>query len=107
MAEKKEKFEVIIVFVNSGFADVVMNAAREEGARGGTIIHARGTGTGDMEKKYNIIITPDKEMIMILVNNTIKDKVLQAIYKAAGLATDGQGIAFTLPVNDVVGLKFD
>ena len=102
-----DKFEVIVVFVNSGFADVVMNAAREEGARGGTIIHARGTGTADMEKKYNIIITPDKEMIMILVNDKIKDKVLSAVYKAAGLGSDGQGIAFTLPVEDVVGLKFD
>ena len=102
-----DKFECIIVLVNSGFADVVMNAAREEGARGGTIIHARGTGTADMEKKYNIVITPDKEMIMILVNDKIKDKVLAAIYKAAGLGSDGQGIAFSLPVDDVVGLKFD
>ena len=107
MAEKKSEHEVIIVLVNSGFADVVMNAAREEGARGGTIIHARGTGTSDIGKKYNIIITPDKEMIMILVNQNIKDKVLSAIYKQAGLASPGQGIAFTLPVNDVVGLKFE
>jgi len=84
-----------------------MNAAREQGARGGTIVHARGTGTAEMEKKYNIIITPDKEMIMILVNQSIKEKVLSAIYKAAGLGTDGQGIAFTLPVEDVVGLKFN
>ncbi|MBR0440022.1 MAG: P-II family nitrogen regulator [Bacilli bacterium] len=103
----EEKFEVIIAFVNSGFSDLVMNAAREEGARGGTIVHARGTGTAEMEKKYNIIITPDKEMIMILVNQAIKEKVLSAIYKAAGLGTDGQGIAFTLPVEDVVGLKFN
>lgn len=105
--EKKSKFEVIIVLVNSGFADVVMNAARDEGARGGTIIHARGTGNGEIGKKYNIIITPDKEMIMILVRDDIKENVLSAIYKAAGLASPGQGIAFTLPVNDVVGLKFD
>ena len=103
----EEKFEVIIAFVNSGFSDLVMNAAREEGARGGTIVHARGTGTAEMEKKYNIIITPDKEMIMILVNQAIKEEVLSAIYKAAGLGTDGQGIAFTLPVEDVVGLKFN
>lgn len=103
----EEKFEVIIAFVNSGFSDLVMNAAREQGARGGTIVHARGTGTAEMEKKYNIIITPDKEMIMILVNQSIKERVLSAIYKAAGLGTDGQGIAFTLPVEDVVGLKFN
>lgn len=101
------KHEVIIAIVNSGFSEVVMNAAREEGARGGTIIHARGTGTKAMEQKYGIIITPDKEMIMILVKESIRDKVLSAIYKATGLATDGQGIAFAMPVTDVIGLRFD
>lgn len=102
-----DKFEVIIALVNAGFAGVAMDAARECGARGGTILHARGTGTKEMEKKYGIIITPEKEMLMILVNETIKDDVLQAIYKSAGLGSDGQGIAFSLPVDDVVGLKFE
>ena len=103
--EEEKKFELIIALVNSGFSDVVMDAAREEGARGGTIIHARGTGTKEMEKKYNIIITPDKEMVLILVEEEIRDKILSAIYKAAGLGTDGQGIAFSLPVENVVGMK--
>ena len=102
-----QQFQLIVALVNSGFAEIVMDAAREEGARGGTIVHARGTGTKEMEKKYNVIITPDKEMILILVTNQIKDRVLSAIYKAAGLATDGKGIAFCLPVEDVAGLKFD
>lgn len=101
------KHEVIIALVNAGFAGVAMDAARECGARGGTILHARGTGTKEMEKKYGIIITPEKEMLMILVNEKIKDDVLQAIYKTAGLGSDGQGIAFSLPVDDVVGLKFE
>ena len=99
------KFELIVVLVNSGFSELVMDAAREVGARGGTIIRARGTGTKDMEKRYNIVITPDKEMILILVKETIRDQMLSAIYKAAGLGTNGQGIAFALPVNDVVGIK--
>lgn len=102
-----QSFQLIVALVNSGFAEIVMDAAREEGARGGTIIHARGTGTKEMEKKYNVIITPDKEMILILVTDQIRDRVLSAIYKAAGLATDGKGIAFCLPVEDVAGLKFD
>jgi nitrogen regulatory protein PII len=102
-----EKFELVITLVNTGFSEVVMDAAREEGARGGTVVHARGTGTKDMEKKYGVVITPDKEMVLILVSTKIKDKVLAAIYKAAGLQTNGQGIAFSLPVEDVVGLKFE
>ena len=100
-------FEVIIALVNTGFAQQAMEAARGEGARGGTIVHARGTGTKEMEKKYGIVITPDKEMLIIVVKTKIRDKVLSAIYKSVGLATDGQGIAFSLPVEDVIGMKFD
>ena len=62
--EEEKKYEAIIVLVNSGFSEVVMDAAREVGARGGTIVHARGTGTKDMAKRYNIVITPDKEMVI-------------------------------------------
>lgn len=98
------EFELIIVIVNANYSEIAMNAAREEGARGGTIVHARGTGTKAMEEKYGIIITPEKDMILILVNKDIRDKILNAVYKSVGLATDGQGIAFSLPVSEVVGM---
>ncbi len=110
MAEKevkKEKYEVVVVIVNEGHSDKVMDAAREAGARGGTIAHARGSGTKDIEKKYGIVITPSKEMLYILVNENIRDNVMAAINKAAGLDTMGQGIIFSLPVENVSGLKLD
>lgn len=99
--------EIIIVIVNEGYSEVVMNAARDCGARGGTIEHARGTGTKEMEKKYGIVITPQKEMIYILVDTKIRDKVMEAINKAAGIETKGQAIVFSLPVSNVSGLKFE
>ena len=102
---EEKKYEAIIVLVNSGFSEVVMDAAREAGARGGTIVNTRGTGTKDMEKRYNIVITPDKEMIIILTAVELRDQMLSAIYKAAGLGTDGQGIAFSIPVDNVIGIK--
>ena len=98
------EFELIVVIVNANYSEIAMNAAREEGARGGTIVHARGTGTKAMEEKYGVIITPEKDMILILANKDIRDKILNAVYKAVGLATDGQGIAFSLPVKEVVGM---
>lgn len=98
------KFELVVVIVNSNYSEIAMNAAREEGARGGTIVHARGTGTKTMEEKYGIIITPEKDILLILSSEEIRDKILNAVYKAVGLATDGQGIAFSLPVTEVVGI---
>ena len=42
---------------------------------------------------------------MILVKSEIIDDILRALYKAVGLKTPGQGIAFSLPVDQVVGLS--
>lgn len=100
MAESKK--ELIVCIINNGFSDLVMNAARKSGAKGGTTFHARGTGNPDLEKFFGITISPDKEVVLIVVDIEIKDAVVSAIYKDAGLDTKGQGIVFTLPVDDFV-----
>ncbi len=97
--------EVIFCIVNAGFSDSVMDAAREFGATGGTVIRARGTANPEAEKAFGITVHPDKEMVMIIVPSEIKDKILHALYKAVGLNTPGQGIAFSLPVDSVVGIS--
>lgn len=97
--------ELIMCIVNTGFTDVVMDAAKESGARGGTVIHGRGTANKEAEEFFRISVQPDKEIVMILVTSEIKDAVLHAIYNAAGLKTAGQGIAFALPVTNVVGIS--
>ena len=97
-------YEVIFCIVNAGFSDIVMDAAKEVGARGGTVIHARGTANKEAEQFFHITIQPDKEIVMILVPSAIKDDVLHALYRNAGLKTEGQGIAFSMPVDNVVGI---
>ena len=101
----KFEHEVIFCIVNSGYSDVVMDTARAHGARGGTVIHARGTANTEAEKIYGITIQPDKEIIMILIPTALKNDILHALYKSAGLNTQGQGIAFAMPVDGVVGLS--
>ena len=101
---KNNKYEVIICVVNSGFSEAVMDAAREVGARGGTVIRARGTANLEAEKLFGIAIQPEKEIVMILIESKLKNDILHALYNAVGLNTPGQGIAFTMPVDDVVGL---
>ena len=96
--------ECIVCIVNAGFSDAVMDAAKQLGARGGTVVHARGTASQEAEKFFQITIQPDKEMVMILVPTEIKDDIMHALYRAVGLKTPGQGIAFSIPVDGVVGL---
>ena len=98
-------YEMVLCIVNAGFSELVMDAAREEGARGGTVIHARGTANKDAEQFFHIAIQPDKDIVLILVPSDIKDNVLHAIYRNAGLNSEGKGIAFSLPVDDVVGIS--
>lgn len=97
--------ECIICIVNSGFSDSVMDTAKEFGARGGTVMRARGTANKEAEGFFGITIQPEKEIVMIIVPKNIKDDILHALYKAVGLKTPGQGIAFSIPVDQVVGLS--
>jgi nitrogen regulatory protein PII len=101
----KYKHEAIFCIVNSGFSEAVMDAAKKLGARGGTVINARGTAGKEAETFFHISITPEKEIVMILVPSKIKDSVMHALYKEVGLDTAGQGIAFSVPVDNVVGLS--
>ena len=98
-------YEMIVCVVNAGFSGSVMDAAKEAGAGGGTVIHARGTANKEAESFFKITIQPEKELVLLLVPTEIKDNVLHAIYKNAGLKTAGQGIAFSVAVNNAVGLN--
>lgn len=99
------KHEVVFCIVNSGYAEAVMDSAREAGVTGGTVLHASGTANPQAEKFFGVSIEPNKDMVLILVDASIKEKVLHNLYRDVGLNTPCQGIAFTLPVTDVVGLS--
>ena len=96
--------EVIFAIVNSGFAEDVMDVAREQGARGGTILNARGVARQEAADFFGITLHAEKEILMIVVEKEIRDRVLNAIYKEMGMAKAAQGIAFSLPVSDAAGL---
>ena len=71
-------YEMIVCIVNSGFSDAVMSAAREYGAKGGTVLTARGTANQEAETFFGISIQPEKEVVLILVPAKIKDDILHA-----------------------------
>lgn len=101
---KTENHEVIFAIVNAGFAEDVMDVAREQGVRGGTILNARGVVNEEAASFFGITLHQDKEILMMVVEKQIRDKVLNAIYREMGMAKKARGIAFSLPVSDVAGL---
>ena len=99
-----DKHEVIFAIVNSGYAEDVMEVAREQGVRGGTILNARGVAKEDAAAFFGITLHSEKEILMMVVEKSIRDGVLNAIYQRMGMAGKAKGIAFSLPVSDVAGL---
>ena len=97
-------YKCVLAVVNNGFSEVAMDAAKACGARGGTILHGRGTASKDAEKFFNMTIQPDKEIVLILVESELVDGILKGLYTAIGSSTEAQGIAFALPVDEVIGL---
>lgn len=90
----------IVAIVNEGNSDKVMEVAKDCGARGGTIISANGSVTTDAAQQlYGLGIHPEKELLLILVDETIVQKVLEGLYDKVGRNTEAMGIFFALPVS--------
>lgn len=100
------KMELVIAICSVGYSEIAMDAAKEAGARGGTVTHARGTTSQVAEKRFGVYVTPDKEMILTVVPTKIRDKVLNAIYAAVSQGQPGNCVVFSLPVENTVGIRY-
>lgn len=99
-------YELIVVIANEGRTDTVMNAARAAGARGGTVLHGKGTGSEAAMRFLNISIADEKEVILIVAPTAEKTAIMSEILKKAGPDTDAKAIAFSLPTSAVAGFGF-
>ena len=101
----KKGYKCVFAVVNNGFSEVAMEEAKACGAKGGTVLSGRGTISKEAEKFFNISITPEKEIVMILAKAELVDGILKGLYKAVGSSTEAQGIAFAVPVDEVAGIE--
>ena len=100
----ESQYEAVFCIINAGFAETVMDAAREAGAKGGTIMSGHGTANKQAEETFKITVQSEKEIVLMIVPKNIKDDVLTAVNKAAGLNTPSRGIVFSMPVSRAIGL---
>lgn len=98
-----KEFELIITIVKKGHSDKVVEATRIGGARGGTIIYGRGTSAYDSDSIMGIKIQPEKEVVFTLAESSQKEDIMKLICEHAKLYNEGEGLCFSVPVNQVVG----
>ena len=102
---KNTDHHLIIVITEPGYTNMVMDAARSAGAYGGTVIHAKGTGMEQAEKFMGVSLASEKELVLIVAQTELKNPIMQAIMKDAGLNTKAKSVVFSLPVTDTAGLR--
>lgn len=102
---KNTEYELLIVVSNYGYTNLVMDAAREAGAGGGTVLHAKGTGMEKAEKFFGVMLAPEKEMTFIVTRTEKKNKIMKSVMDKAGMETKAKAVIFSLPVTETAGLR--
>lgn len=102
MAENE--YYMIMAIVNQGFSWEVMEAARPEGASGGTVFHSRKIGSEETTKFWKISVQEEREVVLILAQKEDKLSIMEAISRRCGINSEAQGMVLSLPVDKIMGL---
>lgn len=99
-------FKLIIAFVEDNKTDVIMEAAREAGATGCTVINnARGEGIKECKSFFGLTLATQRDVVLLLVEQHLSRHILEHIGEVGEFdAKPGTGIAVLLDVEDAVGV---
>lgn len=104
LVEQGKHHSLILVAVNQGYTDAVMDTARACGARGGTVIRARWVGSKTVEKFSGITLQGEKEILAIIANNKEREKIMDEINRIHGLRSSPQAVVIGLPIDHTARL---
>lgn len=99
------EYQAIFTVVDKGRGQEVVDAATQAGAKGATIINARGSGIHETSKLFNMEVEPEKEMVLILAKHEIVSDVISTISTQLELEKPGNGILFVQEVHQTYGIR--
>ena len=103
--ENNMEYVCLYVIVDRHQGQKAIHIAQENGARGATVIHGRGSGEAVKSSLFlSMNIEPEKDLVIMLVKKDLVEKIQKEIYDQMDLASQGKGIIYSLPVNHVAGL---
>jgi nitrogen regulatory protein PII len=97
-------YNLVTTIVDRGKGEFVVDAATKAGAKGATIVNARGSGIHETNRVFAMAIEPEKEMVYILVKDEITEAVVSSIRKELKIDEPGKGIIFVQSVKKTYGL---
>nr|WP_318685675.1 hypothetical protein [uncultured Acetatifactor sp.] len=100
--EANTDHSLILVAVNQGHTDDVMDTARQAGARGGTVIRARWAGPEDTSQFYGISVQSEKEIIAIVAAGERRNAIMEMINKKHGLKTEAGAVICSVGIEHYV-----
>lgn len=99
------QFKLIFASVKPDLTDHIVDTAKASGATGATIVPARGTGIHEAKTFFGLSLEAQTDIILFLVEEHLVMKILKAVETAGRFQEPGTGIAFVMPVEQVVGLE--
>lgn len=100
-------FKLIIVMAEDEKTDDILNAAREKGATGVTILNqARGEGVTPTKTFLGLSVNAQVDVILMLVEEHLSRRILEAVAVVGEFdETPGTGIALQIDVEDAIGVQ--
>mgnify|MGYP003178677301 FL=1 len=96
--------DAVVVVMERGYTNVAMDAARKAGARGGTVIAARGIAEDEVKRFFGIEIQAEKEIVFLIVRSEERQEIMTALMKAVGMNTRSHGLVLSVPFSSAIGL---
>lgn len=100
------QFKLILAMTEDSRVDAVLQASREAGATGATVItSARGEGLAVKKTFLGLDLTGQRDIILLVVEEHRSSDILAAVARAGEFETrPGSGIAFQIAIEDAVGM---
>ena len=105
LMEQGNQHTLILVAVNYGYTDAVMDTARACGAKGGTIIRARWAGSRTVGKFAGITLQDEKEILAIVASRKEQAHIMEEINRLHGLRSSPQAVVIGLPIDHMAKLN--
>ena len=102
--EQTDHYSLIIVTVNRGYTDAVMDTAKAAGAWGGTVVRARWIGADEIQKVTGITMQSEKELLAIVAHNEERNTIMEEIDRAHGPGSAAQAMLISLPIEHTARL---